>query len=601
MIEEAGSIDRNDHIAAYLKYYFNFPHAPYFSVLLNGQWGIGKTFLIKKILRRLFPDDEGYVYVSLYGLSETGEIDSAIFRAMYPILGWKGTKIAGRVASIILKHSNLEPSFKIDELVDRYKAKIYIFDDLERCEIPINKTLGYINEFVEHGGCKVVIVGNELEIADGDAYRKRREKLIGKTLEVQSSFEEAFSHFVSLVDEPNTKSFIQKKSAEIATVYSQSRLNNLRILQQTMWDFERVFGIISEAHRKNDEAMSVILGIIFAVSFELKAGRISDDDISSRTNDIISAMRRRRDGGSATNWQNVESRYPEINFDDSILSNELLIEILIKGIVIQKKIRDSINRSSYFVSAVDEPAWRTVWYAIDRDDGDFDRAFAEMERQFCAREWVIAGELLHAFGIRLWLSDVGALDKNRSKIVSDGKAYVDDLYNQKRLDLSKTDVFDDIRFGAYAGLGIRENETPEYRELFDYLAEKRRQATTDQYPERGLELLKEMETDPNLYFRRLCVTNTNDSIFYNIPILASINAGKFVESVLRQSPEHQRIVMSAFKSRYENGRLQNELSSERPWLEVVGEKFAVAVADAPLIKKYRVNKLVEWYITPFLQ
>ena len=42
--------DRNDHIREYLKYYISFPRSPGYAVLLNGAWGIGKTFLIKKCL-----------------------------------------------------------------------------------------------------------------------------------------------------------------------------------------------------------------------------------------------------------------------------------------------------------------------------------------------------------------------------------------------------------------------------------------------------------------------------------------------------------------------------------------------------------------------
>jgi predicted AAA+ superfamily ATPase len=181
VITEPTKVYNNDHIREYLDYYIHFPHAPSFAVLLNGPWGIGKTFLIKNILKENFPENKDYAYVSLYGLANFDEIDSALFRAIHPALGWTGTKLAGRVTSIALKYFNITPDVKLSEVLDKFQLKVYIFDDIERSEIPINKVLGYINEFVEHGGCKVIIVGNEAEIADKEAYLRRREKLIGKT------------------------------------------------------------------------------------------------------------------------------------------------------------------------------------------------------------------------------------------------------------------------------------------------------------------------------------------------------------------------------------------------------------------------------------
>jgi len=75
------------------------------------------------------------------------------------------------------------------------------------------------------------------------------------------------------------------------------------------------------------------------------------------------------------------------------------------------------------------------------------------------------------------------------------------------------DAFSEIRFGGYGGLGIHENETVEYRELFAYLQQKGRQALEASYPEKGILLLNEMKSDPALFFRRVCLTNSEDNIY----------------------------------------------------------------------------------------
>ena len=46
-----------------------------------------------------------------------------------------------------------------------FSNKIFCFDDLERCKIPLPEVLGYINDYVEHKNLKVVFLSNEKEIS----------------------------------------------------------------------------------------------------------------------------------------------------------------------------------------------------------------------------------------------------------------------------------------------------------------------------------------------------------------------------------------------------------------------------------------------------
>jgi predicted ATPase len=91
--------DRNRHIGEYLEYYVSFPHSPRYAVLLNGAWGVGKTFLVKRFFKQFPTEGEPRaVYVSLFGLSTLDEVDEALLRAIYPALGWRVTRVASRIA-----------------------------------------------------------------------------------------------------------------------------------------------------------------------------------------------------------------------------------------------------------------------------------------------------------------------------------------------------------------------------------------------------------------------------------------------------------------------------------------------------------------------
>jgi Cdc6-like AAA superfamily ATPase len=134
--------DKNRHITEYLTYYLGLAHSPNYAVMLTGPWGIGKTYVVKDYLRRFVEGKKKYVYVSLFGLSTINEIDEAVFQAIYPLLAKKATKIGARVAKTLLTRAGFDPQFKLDEVLNKFNAEIYIFDDLERCEAPINKVLG---------------------------------------------------------------------------------------------------------------------------------------------------------------------------------------------------------------------------------------------------------------------------------------------------------------------------------------------------------------------------------------------------------------------------------------------------------------------------
>lgn len=59
-----------------------------------------------------------------------------------------------------------------------YSDTVLCFDDLERVNMSIDEVLGYINNFVEHDGIKVIIIGNEDEIADKLNDKNRELKML---------------------------------------------------------------------------------------------------------------------------------------------------------------------------------------------------------------------------------------------------------------------------------------------------------------------------------------------------------------------------------------------------------------------------------------
>ena len=48
----------NDHIIKYLDYYCKLPYPPKFAVLIKGEWGSGKTWLVEKYIEEKYEQGE---------------------------------------------------------------------------------------------------------------------------------------------------------------------------------------------------------------------------------------------------------------------------------------------------------------------------------------------------------------------------------------------------------------------------------------------------------------------------------------------------------------------------------------------------------------
>jgi len=147
--------------------------------MIDGEWGSGKTYFLKHSLLKIMESaDYGkdkrrkYAYVSLYGVKSIDNITKSI---LFQYWGKKYEKSIESVNCLIDTASNMlslatdSVNINLSNLNKNLrniaiKEWIICFDDLERCFIPLNEILGYINQLVEHNKCKVIIIANEKEI-----------------------------------------------------------------------------------------------------------------------------------------------------------------------------------------------------------------------------------------------------------------------------------------------------------------------------------------------------------------------------------------------------------------------------------------------------
>lgn len=266
----------NELISKYLSDYMHNPD-PQYAVMLKGEWGCGKSFFVNKWIKEYTPAGEEEclepIYVSLYGLKDTSQITESIDRVLHPLLYSKGAKLTKRLLKIagkvVLKTSfdvnkNGSEDISLDATLDSLSLllskdinilgnKLIIFDDLERCLIDMKLLLGYINSFVEHGSCHVILVGDETRVVS--RWKKTliefKEKTVGREFEIMPDVDDAITCF--LYGYIPSDEWLQNQKTLITDIFHATECNNLRILRQCLYDFNGLYAEVRDSIEENDE------------------------------------------------------------------------------------------------------------------------------------------------------------------------------------------------------------------------------------------------------------------------------------------------------------------------------------------------------------
>lgn len=161
-----------------------------YAVLIDGEWGSGKTYFVKKIIvpsineqEKFSGTDRAVKYISLYGCKNIGDVQENIAWSFAENARQKIKNKAslGNSADKISENAFLSSRKIGNAILEKFLPKdllyqiasdwlnlgefIFIFDDLERCECPINELFGFLNELIEHENTKVIIIANEKEVS----------------------------------------------------------------------------------------------------------------------------------------------------------------------------------------------------------------------------------------------------------------------------------------------------------------------------------------------------------------------------------------------------------------------------------------------------
>lgn len=268
--------------------YIKSPLSNRYAIQINGDWGTGKTHYWKTHIKPLVAQCEyKTTYISLNGVNAIDTILNKIFESIIFGSGKTSSRIAkaltnesSRYGSKFFTKINAFESFKniyMGGVLD-YSKRFFCFDDLERCSLPIDEVMGYINDLVEHRNSKVLILCNDTKLKEkGINYFGTKEKLIGRVFQFkpdikasyQSILKEAGYHD-AIID------FFMKWQSLITSLFKKYNQVNLRHLIF-------IFDILSHLHPhiKNipEKYIKEIIFFTMIISFEFKEGFLNSEDV----------------------------------------------------------------------------------------------------------------------------------------------------------------------------------------------------------------------------------------------------------------------------------------------------------------------------------
>lgn len=618
----------NQHIEDFLKYYFKLSSPPQYAVLLKGKWGVGKTWFLKEIMASLHNPDhqvKTHLYVSLYGVASFEEIENEFFRQLHPVLSSKGMALAGKIGKGLLKTvlkidlnddgksdasvSSQIPDINLPDYLSNTEGLILVFDDLERASMDLENLLGYINYFVEHQGYKVVIVANEDELGNKEktsdvSYKRIKEKLIGKTFEIQPRLDLAANNFIKEIKSQATQNLFNSNIDLIKDCYRRSGYLNLRHLRQALMDFSRLVELLSNGIKEENKVVEHLLMIYLIFSFEMKSANMMPINIKDLRGAHISALSSKYNGNEALEESNnlyisLKEKYPDFDTFDMLLEESVWIDIFDKSLINKERIEYSLKNSRYFPDE-NKPEWIQLWYFMRLEDEEFDSLLAIVKEQFRDKKYKELGEIKHVTGLFLELIDQGLLNITKDEVFEIAKGNIDNLIIMGKeipcYDYSK--FYDDIQ--AF-GLSFRNEDDIEFVKLLEYITEVSKKQVVDSLPQLGNELLEDIKNDHASFHKKIYYTGSV-TVYQREPVLTYIAPNEFITAFLEIESNTRKNIALIISSRYKKVHILEILLPELDWLrKVVGLLENEAESRKGKVSEVQIRSLIDECFNPAIK
>ena len=235
---------------------------PKYAIMINGCWGVGKTFFIQNFFKE--KTKRRLIYASLFGTTEPSKIDDLVFSALIgnidtsnseirqagdllgKVFGAFGDKGTGSALGAFAATAG--EALKNRALKNLGEDVVLVFDDLERAHISPYLCISKINTYVEHQNLKVIILSDEEKI-DDPKYQEYKEKVVLHTNYLERSTQEICTTCFDAVGNFN-HNYLERFKLEFEYLIDLLEARNLRTIIHGLNCFK---SLVDTATRLNPE------------------------------------------------------------------------------------------------------------------------------------------------------------------------------------------------------------------------------------------------------------------------------------------------------------------------------------------------------------
>ncbi|TIP06442.1 MAG: hypothetical protein E5X72_01615 [Mesorhizobium sp.] len=549
---------------------------PQYALLVDAPWGAGKTHFVRQETQCETNKDR--LYVSLYGLSTAEEFDWAIVRALKPIAGGKaamwGKQAKNLISGVQVAGFALDLNkVSVTEIILSSLPETLIFDDLERCRIPIDELFGLINRFVEHQKKKVILVANTAEHQSRRTYEKTREKLIGRVVRIEADPVAAIAGFWNAMPNGAGKSYLQENAALAIKVFREAGHNNLRLFRQSLVDAARMIDLVDESLRNNREPMERLLRTFLGLDMAFISGEITVADLKERSS--LSVLSENKDSPVRPIGL-VQKRHPEadiLGYRGLIVSVDVGVKLIGNGYVSRDELNNSLRGTYHFATKEETPFWVNLWNWADMGEADVQSNLKEIDRKMDGDEITSPGILLQLFGAKSFMLKLGALSGTQGELADKIISTIERLKQKKLLPPYEPVTSRRGGYGfsydsgtvSYGGFGYEIDD--ETRRVVAAMKSAQKHLFEELEPSNAQSLLDELQQSPELFLNSFDDVGKERS-FSRTPILHYIDHTAFAAALLRTFNDNRDLAVKigdVLKERRQAHR--SDLAAEHPWFD----------------------------------
>ncbi|MDP2754222.1 MAG: P-loop NTPase fold protein [Nitrospirota bacterium] len=571
-----------------------------YAILINGEWGSGKTFFITNQLfssvKNKYPSMR-CVHISLNGLENLDEIYQKIVVELL-----SNQKIAGigfgmlktlleldiEIPKIGLKPANIVKVLKNTSLVIAKESSsspdlLLCFDDLERIssKTTIEAVLGYIYaNFIERKRMKVLLISNEAKI-ESSAYMHGKEKIVGRTFLFTPSLRAVFSQILSeIVICKNSRERIETEKEFLLTLLEGYKIINLRTLQFLVRALHVICSAVLELKEETFHKVAFFTAIL---SFEYRKGTLVLEDAYKLNNfatmELSKSLRKSQEGETPSYEEYFYNTYVLLHRNEYEYFRSI-IDLVFSGYFDEELFLSEIKGLEPANLSPEQEAKQKILHFRQLNDNELQKAIKEVS------DYLLNG----AYGIKDFLElslffthfyDKGLISEDPKTILeSASKILIDRMQDDK---IKAYSLYGDIWISS-------EGATQTFREIRAFF-------------EKSIKDKKDIQKRSSIrdFFSALLKGDSNAWVLYkdieSDSIFLYVDPEELASSIVSALPAGLTSLSELFKYRYlriTNIRdfHNNEIPVLTTLMNIIKERGINNLNDKPL-RKYIVNELLE--------